>query len=93
MTKSDLIRVISVKNDLPIDQAETIVNTFWDSLADALRDGRRIELRGFGSFRVRDYDGYLGRNPRNGESVTVPPKRMPFFKMGKEIKEALNDGN
>jgi integration host factor subunit beta len=59
-------------------------------MAEALNDGHRIEIRGFGSFQVRDYDGYLGRNPRSGESVNVPPKRLPFFKMGKEIKDAIN---
>lgn len=90
MTKSDLVKVISIKNQIALETAELIVNSFWQSMAEALNDGHRIEIRGFGSFQVRDYDGYLGRNPRSGESVNVPPKRLPFFKMGKEIKDAIN---
>lgn len=90
MTKSDLIRFISVKNDLPFPEAEKAVNAFFDAMVDSLKSGGRIELRGFGSFSVRDYDGYMGRNPKNGEVVNVAPKKMPFFKAGKEIKEAIN---
>jgi integration host factor subunit beta len=92
MTKSDLIRVISVKNGLAIDKAEAAVNGFFETLSLGLKSGRRVELRGFGSFQIRDYDGYMGRNPRTGENVPIAPKRLPFFKPGKEAKKALNDG-
>jgi len=92
MTKSDLIMNIKVKNDLPADKAEQAVTVFFDTLTEGLRGGRRVELRGFGTFQVRDYDGYMGRNPRTGEAVPIAPKRLPFFKPGKEAKKALNDG-
>lgn len=92
MTKSDLIRVISVKNGLAIEKAEAAVNGFFETLSEGLKSGRRVELRGFGTFQIRDYDGYMGRNPRTGEAVTIAPKRLPFFKPGKEAKKALNDG-
>lgn len=91
MTKSDLIRWVSVKNDIPFPDAETAVNQFFKSVIDGLKGGHRIELRGFGSFSVREYDGYMGRNPRTGEEVPVPPKRLPFFKVGKDMKDAVND--
>lgn len=91
MTKSDLARSVSVNYNVSFGDAEQIVAAFFDALADALAEGRRIELRGFGTFEVREYDGYMGRNPRTGEQVAVPPKRMPFFKVGKGMKEAVND--
>ena len=90
MNKSDLARVISVTKNLPIQQAEQVVDTFFSTLADGLGEGRRVEIRGFGSFCVKDYDGYMGRNPKTGAAVSVNPKRLPFFKMGKDIKNALN---
>ena len=91
MTKSDLIRVVSVKNDIPFPDAESAVNVFFQAMIDGMRSGKRIELRGFGTFAIREYDGYLGRNPRTGEPVNVPPKRLPFFKVGKDMREAVND--
>jgi len=90
MNKSELVRELSVKSRLPLEQAERAVTSFCDSMTLALRDGRRVELRGFGSFSVREYDGYMGRNPRTGETVSVAPKRLPFFKPGKEFKNAVN---
>jgi integration host factor subunit beta len=90
MTKADLIRVISVKNDLPFPDAERAVNAFFQTVSAGLRDGRRIEIRGFGTFTMREYSGYMGRNPRTGETVNVPPKRLPFFKVGKELRDAVN---
>lgn len=90
MTKSDLIRMISVKNEISYPEAENAVNAFFDTMKNALKAGRRVELRGFGSFAVREYDGYMGRNPRTGETVNVAPKRLPFFKVGKEMREAVN---
>lgn len=90
MTKADLIRVVSVKNDLAFPDAELAVNTFFNVMSKGLKEGRRVELRGFGTFQMREYDGYMGRNPRTGEPVSVPPKRLPFFRVGKDLREALN---
>lgn len=90
MTKSDLIRMISVKNEISYPEAENAVNAFFDTMKNALKKGRRVELRGFGSFAIREYDGYMGRNPRTGETVNVAPKKLPFFKAGKEMREVVN---
>jgi integration host factor subunit beta len=90
MTKADLIRVISVKNDIPFPDAEQAVNTFFRVVSTGLKEGKRIEIRGFGTFQMREYDGYMGRNPRTGETVNVPPKRLPFFKVGKDLRDAVN---
>ena len=92
MTKHDLVRVLCRKNTIASPDAEAAVNTFFQVIADGLREGKRIELRGFGTFQLREYDGYMGRNPRTGEQVPVPPKRLPFFKAGKAMREELNSG-
>ena len=90
MTKSELIELISNKIKLPKGKAEQIVNCIFDSMVDALKRGEGIEIRGFGSFTVRPYNPYDGRNPRTGQPVPVPSKRLPFFKVGKELKELVN---
>jgi integration host factor subunit beta len=90
MTKSDLIRWVSVKTEISYPEAENAVNAFVDTVKAALKKNGRVELRGFGSFSVREYDGYMGRNPRTGETVNVAPKKLPFFKVGKEMREAVN---
>ncbi len=90
MTKSELIRVLAERQRLPETKAEKVVNLLFRQMADALCDGERIEIRGFGSFSVRHYDGYTGRNPKTGSPIEVPPKRLPYFKVGKELKERLN---
>lgn len=92
VTKSDLIEQLSEQAKLPKGKAELIVNVIFDSMVDALRRGDRIEVRGFGSFEVRDYGSYEGRNPRTGDPVHVEPKRLPFFKVGKELRERVNQG-
>src|SRR5215467_15663980 len=92
MTKSDLIEAVATKLHLPKGKAELIVNCIFDSMEESLRQGDRIEIRGFGSFEIREYRAYEGRNPRTGEAVAVKPKRLPFFKVGKELKERVNDG-
>ncbi len=92
MTKSELIETVAGKLKLPKGKAELIVNCIFDSMEDALKKGERIEIRGFGSFEIRHYKAYEGRNPRTGEKVDVRPKRLPFFKVGKELKERVNDG-
>lgn len=92
MTKSELIEKISETLKLPAGKAEAIVNTVFDSMVHALERGEGIEIRGFGSFTVRKYKSYEGRNPRTGETVHVPEKRLPFFKVGKDLRERVNAG-
>ena len=90
VTKSDLIETVAQKLHLPKGKAELIVNCVFDSMEDSLKKGERIEIRGFGSFEIRHYKAYEGRNPRTGDPVGVQPKRLPFFKVGKELKERVN---
>jgi integration host factor subunit beta len=92
VTKSDLIERLSETLKLPKGKAEAVVNVMFDSMTTALERGERIEIRGFGSFEVRSYKAYEGRNPRTGEPVHVKPKRLPFFKVGKELRERVNAG-
>ena len=90
MTKSELIEKISESLKLPAGKAELIVNCVFDSMVKALERGEGIEIRGLGSFTVREYKAYEGRNPRTGETVQVKAKRLPFFKVGKELRERIN---
>lgn len=90
VTKSELIEHISESLKLPTGKAEQIVNCVFDSMVKALQNGEGIEIRGFGSFTVRDYEPYKGRNPRTGETVDVPAKKLPFFKAGKDLRERVN---
>jgi integration host factor subunit beta len=90
MTKSDLIATLAARASISSGQAEQLVNTIFEAMADALVAGDKIELRGFGTFTVRSYDGYTGRNPRTGETVEVAPKKLPFFKVGKDLKELVD---
>tara|TARA_B100001248_G_scaffold262728_1_gene261749 strand:+ start:22501 stop:22806 length:306 start_codon:yes stop_codon:yes gene_type:complete len=90
MTKADLINLISEQAGMTRVKAETIVNTIFDTMVEALLKGDRIEIRGFGSFVNRHYEGYNGRNPRTGEVIQVAEKKLPFFKVGKELKEEIN---
>ena len=90
MTKSDLIEVLCESQKLPKGRAESLVNTIFDSMERSLRRGERIEIRGFGSFEIRHYKPYGGRNPRTGQTVPVQAKRLPFFRVGKELKERVN---
>ena len=76
--------------NISLDEATLVVNTFVDSMKESLLEGGRVEIRGFGSFKVKEYGSYAGRNPRTGEKVAVEPKRLPFFRAGKELKEYLN---
>jgi len=92
MTKADLIDSVAEKLKLPRGRAELLVAQVFDSMVDALRRGDGIEIRGFGSFSIREYKEYEGRNPRTGETVHVKPKRLAFFKVGKELRERVNDG-
>lgn len=90
MNKSELIEALASHNSLTYKKAEEIVNIIFDSMADTLTDGGRIEIRGFGSFVVKDYDAYMGRNPKTGEVIKVKPKKLPFFKVGKELREKVD---
>jgi integration host factor subunit beta len=90
MTKSDLIERLCQDQKLPKGKAELLVNSIFDCLEQALRRGERIEIRGFGSFEIRRYKAYQGRNPKTGVPVSVQEKRLPFFKVGKELKERVN---
>ena len=92
MNKSELIERLAEKSQLGHLQAEDVVNLMFDQMRNALATGRRIEIRGFGSFTVKDYDSYWGRNPKTGEKIWVSPKRLPAFKVGKELRERLNGG-
>src|SRR5687768_14212055 len=90
MTKSELIEAITTRGEITKARAELVVNCVFDTMTEALRRGEGIEIRGFGSFTVRPYKAYTGRNPRTGQSVSVPAKRLPFFKVGKELREIVN---
>lgn len=91
MTKADMIEKISEKvNSLTARETEIIVNSIFDSIKDALSRGDKVEIRGFGSFRLRDRRMRVGRNPKTGAQVNVPAKKVPFFKAGKELKEFVD---
>src|SRR6185503_19786809 len=90
MTKAELVEEVSQKTGLPKKQAEIVVNTVFESIVETLKTGEKIELRGFGSFRIRQRGSRMGRNPTTGEKVDVPAKRIPYFKPGKELRELLN---
>jgi integration host factor subunit beta len=92
MTKADLIAVVAEKLKFPWGRAELVVDQIFDSMVEALKRGEGIEIRGFGSFTIREYKAYEGRNPRTGETVHVRPKRLAFFKVGKELRERVNNG-
>ncbi len=90
MNKSELIIALAEKTDIPVENAKTVVETMVSLMKEQLMEGGRIEIRGFGSFEMREYRAYTGRNPKTGKSVQVKPKRMPFFKCGLDLKEQLN---
>ena len=90
MNRSELIETIATKHNLSKKHAEAAVSTVFGSIFEALVDESRVEIRGFGSFTTRAYGSYQGRNPKTGASVSVPPKRLPYFKVGKELRGLLN---
>jgi integration host factor subunit beta len=90
MTKADLIEEVSRLAELTRKDSEVIVETIFDSVVRALRTGDKIEIRGFGSFRTRQRKPRIGRNPKTGDRVEVPPKKIPFFKPSKELKDMVN---
>jgi integration host factor subunit beta len=90
MNKADLVDALKNKNGFTRHQAEKIVDIFFNTMADALASGQRVEIRGFGSIFVKDYKAYTGRNPKSGAPVHVKPKKLPFFRCGKELKERVD---
>ncbi len=91
MIRSELLKKLEHENpDLKADEVERLVDLFFNQIIQRLADGGRVELRGFGAFSTRDRDPRKGRNPRTGDSVDVPSKRVPYFKPGKEVREQLN---
>ena len=90
MNKSSLIEALGKKENLAEKTATEVVNLIFKGFAEELRKDGRIEIRGFGSFIVRNYGAYTGRNPKTGKNIKVTPKRLPFFKVGKELKEIVN---
>ncbi|MFS0848627.1 integration host factor subunit beta [Novosphingobium panipatense] len=92
MIRSELLQILAKENpELRAEDVERAVDTFFEEISRRLADGGRVELRGFGAFSTRQRDGRKGRNPRTGESVEVPEKRVPYFKPGKEMRVRLND--
>ena len=91
MTKADLVEKIASQVLLSKKDSETVVNTVFRSIIDALEKGDKVELRGFGSFRIRDRQSRVGRNPKTGDKVNVPEKKVPFFKPGKNLKKLVNE--
>lgn len=89
MKRSDLIKELALKFDLPVSQSKQVIDVVFDSMTDELAQGGKIEIRGFGSFRIKEYKGYTGRNPKTGQSVAVKPKRGIVFRVGRELREYL----
>ena len=92
MTNRELIAAVAAAEGVSIKEAELVVKTVFGIMERALTEEDRIEIRGFGSFKVKSYQGYQGRNPRTGDSIQVKNKKLPFFKVGKELKERVNKG-
>jgi len=91
LTKADLIEEVLNVTELPRKESETIVETIFESIIGALQKGEKIEIRGFGSFRARERRGRVGRNPKTGEKVEVPAKKIPYFKPSKDLKDFVNN--
>lgn len=90
MNKSELIEALAQEMDMPIRQASAILSTILETMMESLERGDSIEIRGFGSFVVKTYEPYTGRNPKTGQQIKVSPKKLPFFKVGKELKERVD---
>ncbi len=90
MNKSDLIEALSKDAGIKTGKAEEVVRTVFNTMANALAKGDRVEIRGFGTFKVKNYDGYTGHNPKTGEPIKVKSKKLPFFKCGNELKERVD---
>jgi len=93
MKKSELMEALAQRVGITNKQAKEIVSLIFDSMTESLKDGGRIEIRGFGSFVKKSYGPYVGRNPKTGEAIHVKAKRLPFFKTGKELRERIDSGD
>jgi len=91
MTKAELVERVANQINLTKKQTEVVVNTVFSSITDSLAEGKKVELRGFGSFRIRERNARVGRNPKSGQKVDVPSKKVPFFKAGKELRQLVDD--
>ena len=91
MTKSELFKKLAIEKNISNNVAESIITEIFKSMSDTLISGHRIEIRGFGNFEVREYDGYTARNPKTGLQIEAKPKKAPFFKVGKDLKERIQD--
>ena len=90
MNKLEIVETLKTEAGLTKNEATAVVNLFFDEMANALANGDRVEIRGFCSFYVKEYKAYTGRNPKSGEQVEIKPKKLPFFKCGKELKERVD---
>ncbi len=90
MNKLELISALKTEANISKSEAAKIVQTFFDNMSNALAQGKRVEIRGLCSFFIKKYETYIGRNPKTGEKVTIKPKKLPFFKPGKEVKERVD---
>ena len=90
MNKSELIEALAQDINVPHREAAAITNTVIDTMTEALANGESIEIRGFGSFVIKEYESYEGRNPKTGKKIKVKPKKLPFFKVGKDLREQVN---
>ena len=90
MNKSQLIEALAKQENLTLKKAEMAVNAIFENIVEALAGNERVEIRGFGSFKVKFYDGYRGRNPKTGDIIKVEGKKLPFFKVGKELAELVD---
>jgi integration host factor subunit beta len=90
MNKLELISTLKERANLTKSEAAEVIKIFFDSLSDAFVKGERVEIRGLCSFHIKEYKSYVGRNPKTGQKVEIPPKRLPFFKCGKELKERVD---
>ncbi len=93
MNKIDIVNELSEKTNLNQKVAKVVVDTIIDAIKRAIATGERVEIRGFGSFSLRNYKSYMGRNPKNGDLVHVPEKKLPYFKVGKELRETVWRGD
>ena len=90
MNKLELIHELQTQTKLTQKEAADVVNAFFETIIDALENGDRVEIRGLCSFYVKEYESYIGRNPKTGEQVEIPAKRLPFFKCGKDLRDRVN---
>ncbi len=93
MNRSELVQALKAEAAVSRSEAEKLVDIFFDTITESLAEDDRVEIRGFGSFTVKEYRAYTGRNPKTGERIDVPPKKLPFFKVGKQLKDKVDNHN